>query len=73
MELRSAKLGKPSTEFRSLRVLNAMFANTLHRKLTQRTSGNKNWHSWIRRTIAILGGMRGLAMIHVFLADDAVQ
>ncbi len=42
-------------------VLNALFANTLHKELTQGTSGNENWHSWLRRTIAILGGMRGLA------------
>ncbi len=49
-------------------VLNALFANTKHKELTQGTSGNENWHSWLRRTIAILGGMRGLAMIQKFLA-----
>lgn len=49
-------------------VLNALFANTLHKELTQGTSGNENWYSWLRRTIAILGGMRGLAMIQMFLA-----
>ncbi len=49
-------------------MLNALFANTKHKELTQGTSGNENWHSWLWRTIAILGGRRGLAMIQKFLA-----
>ena len=55
------RIGKPA-------VLNALFANTKHMELTQGTSGNENWHSWLQRTIAILGGMRGLAMMQMFLA-----
>lgn len=48
-------------------VLNALFANIKHTELTQGTSGNENWHSWLRRTIAILGGVRGLFIILIFL------
>lgn len=48
-------------------VLEALYANTKHPELTQGTSGNENWHSWVRRTILILGGVRGLFMIRIYL------
>ena len=48
-------------------VLEALYANTKHEELTQGTSGNENWHSWVRRTIQILGGIRGLCMILIYL------
>lgn len=48
-------------------VLEALYANTKHEELTQGTSGNENWHSWVRRTIQILGGIRGLFMILMYL------
>lgn len=48
-------------------VLEALYANTKHQELAQGTSGNENWHSWVRRTIQILGGVRGLFMIRIFL------
>ena len=48
-------------------VLEALYANTKHKELTQGTSENENWHSWVRRTIQILAGIRGLSMILIFL------
>ena len=48
-------------------VLEALYANTRHAELTQGTSGNENWHSWVRRTIQILGGVRGLFMMRIYL------
>ena len=48
-------------------VLEALFANTKHPELTQGTSGNENWHSWVQRTIQILGGVRGIFIIRIFL------
>ena len=49
-------------------MLDALVTHTMHRELTQGMSGNENWHPWRRRTIAILGGMRGLATIQDSLA-----
>ena len=37
-------------------VTKALFYNTTNPELTQGTSGNENWHSWLRRIIPILGG-----------------
>ena len=44
-------------------VLEVLYANTKHEELTQGTSKNENRHSRVRRTIQILGGIRGLSMI----------
>ena len=48
-------------------VLQALYANTKHQELTQGTSGNENWHSWVHRTIQVLGGVRGLFTIRIYL------
>lgn len=49
-------------------VLKALFANTRHPELTQGTSGNENWHSWLRRTIPVHGGVRSYFMLLILLA-----
>ena len=55
-------------------VLEALYTSTKHSELTQGTSGNENWHSWVRRTIPILGVICGLQVPHISeLADVALQ
>ena len=49
-------------------VLQALWLNTTHPELTQGTSGNENWHSWLKRRIPVLGGVRSFFMLLILLA-----
>jgi len=49
-------------------LLEALFANTRHPELTQGTSGNENWHSWLKRNIPVLGGVRSFFTLLILLA-----
>ena len=64
----SSKVREAVGRLKKPAALSAVFADTLHTELTQGMSGNEKWHSWLRRTIVILGGMRRLAMTQIFLA-----
>ncbi len=47
-----------------LRVVSqALWACNRHTGLVQDTSINENWHSWLGRTVPILGGVRTLLML----------
>ena len=60
-------------------VLDALWVACEHPELVQGTSTNENWHSWLRSRIPILGGVRGYAMLVIFLTwnmmrfNEAVQ
>ena len=49
-------------------MLKALWFNTTHPELTQGTSGNENWHSWLKEHIPIKGGVRSYFLPLILLA-----
>jgi hypothetical protein len=49
-------------------VLGALMGASKYPELTQGSSGNENWHSWLKRTIPVLGGLRTYFMLCILLA-----
>jgi len=64
----TSKVREAIQRIKSPAVLKALWYNTTHPELTQGTSGNENWHSWLRRRIPILGGVRSFFMLLILLA-----
>ena len=77
MEVRAwivtSKVREAVQRIKSPAVLKALRFNTTHPELTQETSGNENWHSWLRRRIPILGGVRSFFMLLTMLAWQMVN
>lgn len=48
-------------------VLGALFGASKYPEPTQGTSGNKNWHLWLKRTVPVLGGLRTYFMLRILL------
>lgn len=49
-------------------VLSALVGASKYPEFTQGSSGNENWHSWLKRTIPVLGGLRTYFMLTILLA-----
>lgn len=54
-------------------VLDALWVATEYPHLAQGTSCNENWHSWLRRNIPILGGVRSYGMLVILLTWNVMR
>ena len=69
----TSKIREAVQRIKSPAVLKALWFNTTHSELTQGTSSDENWHSWLRRRIPILGGVRSFFMQLIMLAWQMVN